>query len=149
MKYLKSDVEGLYEVIKLISTTFFDKFSLNMTSFYTLPGLTIAAYFSSYHNKDHHIKMIRGQVEKDIRSAYHGGIINVNNKQEVKNVFYYDMNSQYPNAMLQDMPLGNPVFSTDKDLSNIFGAVCVNVWTYYTAKFLRINLKTSNHRTYS
>jgi DNA polymerase type B, organellar and viral len=79
LKYLRGDVEGLFEVIKLISHEFFDKFSLNISSFYTLPGLTIAAYFSNYHNSDHQIKMIKGQVEKDIRSAYHGGVINVYN----------------------------------------------------------------------
>jgi len=177
LKYLRADVEGLFEVVKLISKEFFDKFSLNMTEFYTLPplhlqhmsaplkkkrkekkskapppsyisprnrrtegpkerpplqvlveggggpGLTIAAYFSNYHNSDHQIKMIKGQVEKDIRSAYHGGVINVYNNQEIKNAYYYDINSQYPNAMLGDIPLGNPVFSTDKNLDNIFGFV--------------------------
>jgi hypothetical protein len=134
LKYLRGDVEGLFEVIKLISHEFFDKFSLNISSFYTLPGLTIAAYFSNYHNSDHQIKMIKGQVEKDIRSAYHGGVINVYNtlrspqgaalfEEEVTNVFHYDMNSQYPFAMLGDMPLGNPVFSTDSNLDNIFGFV--------------------------
>lgn len=55
----------------------FEKYNLNITNFYTLPGLTIAAYFSHYHNKDNDIKMIRGQVEKDIRSAYQGGIVTV------------------------------------------------------------------------
>jgi hypothetical protein len=123
MKYLHSDVEGLFEVVSLFSKQIYDKFNLNMTSFYTLPGLTIAAYFSDYHNDDHPIKMIRGQVEKDIRSAYHGGIVNVYSKNEIKNAFYYDMNSQYPYAMLQDMPIGNPIFSTDKNLDNIFGFV--------------------------
>lgn len=67
--------------------------------------------------------MIKGQVEKDIRSAYHGGVINVYNNQEIKNAYYYDINSQYPNAMLGDIPLCYPVFSTDKNLDNIFGFV--------------------------
>jgi len=116
-------VEGLFEVIKLMSIEFFDKFSLNMTSFFTLPGLTIAAYFNNYHDPDHQIKMIKGQVEKDIRSAYHGGVINVYNTQEVKDSFYYDMNSQYPNAMLNDMPVGNPIFTNDNNLDDIFGFV--------------------------
>jgi hypothetical protein len=33
------------------------------------------------------------------------------------------MNSQYPYAMLKDMPLGNPVFTNEKNLDNIFGFV--------------------------
>jgi hypothetical protein len=106
-----------------MSTELFDKFSLNMTSFYTLPGFTIAAYFNNYHNQEHSIKMVKGIVEKDIRRAYHGGVVNVYNTKEVKNAFYYDMNSQYPYAMLGEMPLGNPIFSTDKNINNIFGFV--------------------------
>jgi len=31
------------------------------------------------------------------------------------------MNSQYPNAMLKDMPTGNPVLTTEKDLNKLFG----------------------------
>ena len=40
---------------------------------------------------------------------------------EISSGFYYDMNSQYPNAMLNDMPIGNPTYTTDKNLDNIFG----------------------------
>ena len=39
---------------------------------------------------------------------------------EVKEAYYYDMNSQYSHGMLKDMPVGNPVYSTDKNLDNIF-----------------------------
>ena len=42
---------------------------------------------------------------------------------EVKEAYYYDMNSQYSHGMLKDMPVGNPVYSTDKNLDNIFGFV--------------------------
>jgi hypothetical protein len=94
-----------------------------MTKFYTLPGLAIAVYFSNYHDPDQQIKMIKGIVEKDIRSAYKGGIVNNYNTQLIKNAYYYDMNSQYPSAMLKDMPLGNPIFTTESELNNIFGFV--------------------------
>ncbi len=33
------------------------------------------------------------------------------------------MNSQYPNAMLNKLPTGNPVFSTNKNLEDYFGFV--------------------------
>jgi hypothetical protein len=107
----------------LTSNYYFDKYSLNMTKFYTLPGLAIAVYFSNYHDSDHQIKMVKGIVEKDIRSAYKGGIVNNFNTQLINNAYYYDMNSQYPNAMLNDMPIGNPIFTTENNLNNIFGFV--------------------------
>jgi hypothetical protein len=123
MKYLHDDVEGLYEVVRLFSSTIYDKYSLNVSSFYTLPSLSLAVFLNEFHNKDLEIKMIRGQVEKDIRSAYHGGIVNVFSTDRIKNAYYYDMNSQYPYAMLQDMPVGNPIFTTNIKLDSVFGFV--------------------------
>jgi len=50
--------------------------------------------------------MIKGVVEKDIRSAYFGGSVMVLEKgKEINAGFGYDMNSQYPNAMLHYIPL--------------------------------------------
>jgi DNA polymerase type B, organellar and viral len=123
MKYLHSDVEGLFEVINLFAKTIYSKFSVNVNSFYTLPSLALNIYLNDFHNKGLEIKMIRGQVEKDIRRAYHGGIVNVYNKNLIKNAYYYDMNSQYPFAMLQDMPVGNPIFTTNTNLDDTFGFV--------------------------
>jgi hypothetical protein len=94
-----------------------------MTKYLTLPSLAIAVFFTNYHNSDHQIKMVKGIVEKDIRSAYKGGIVNNYNTQLVTNANYYDMNSQYPSAMLLDMPVGNPVFTTNKNLNDIFAFV--------------------------
>jgi len=123
LTYLKADVKGLLEVLKLTSKFYFDRYSLNMTKFLTLPSLAIAVYFTNYHDQDHEIKMVKGIVEKDIRSAYKGGIVNNYNTQLISNANYYDMNSQYPFAMLNDMPVGNPIFTNDNNLDDIFGFV--------------------------
>lgn len=53
--------------------------------------------------------MIKGEIEKEIRTSYFGGNVEVYSN-EVSNAYYYDLNSQYPKAMLQDMPVGNPIF---------------------------------------
>jgi DNA polymerase type B, organellar and viral len=94
-----------------------------MTKFLTLPSLAIAVFFTNYHNKDHQIKMVKGIVEKDIRSDYNVGIVNNYNTQLINNAHYYDMNSQYPFAMILDMPVGNPVFTNNNNLDEIFGFV--------------------------
>jgi len=39
------------------------------------------------------------------------------------------LNSQYPFAMLNYMPVGNPVFTTKNNLNNIFGFVYGEVYT--------------------
>jgi len=51
------------------------------------------------------------------------GIVNNYNTQLINNAHYYDMNSQYPFAMILDMPVGNPVFTNNNNLDEIFGFV--------------------------
>ena len=62
--------------------------------------------------------MIKGQVEDDIRMSYFGGNVDVL-VNEITEGYLYDMNSQYPYAMLNDMPVGDPMYSTEKDLNKI------------------------------
>jgi len=66
--------------------------------------------------------MVKGELEKEIRTAYFGGNVDV----YINKIFYayhYDINSQYPKAMLNDMPMGDPVLSLETDLNKIFGFV--------------------------
>jgi hypothetical protein len=44
-------------------------------------------------------------------------------KGQINKGFHSDMNSQYPKAMLNKLPVGDPVFSTNTDLSYYFGFV--------------------------
>jgi len=122
LKYLDSDVEGLYQLMKLVSTFYYDKHSINITKYKTLPSLTMAIFTSGYYNEDFNIKMIKGKIEKEIRSSYFGGAVHVpSNGIVITKGFGYDMNSQYPFAMLSDMPVGNPTLTTETDLSKLFG----------------------------
>ena len=82
-------------------------------------GIFTSGYYDERQNR---IKMIKGQVEDDIRMSYFGGNVDVY-VNEINEGFLYDMNSQYSHGMLKDMPVGNPVYSTDKNLDNIFGFV--------------------------
>jgi len=45
-KYLHADVEGLFEVISLFSISIYEKYSLNVNSFYTLPSLSLAVFLN-------------------------------------------------------------------------------------------------------
>jgi DNA polymerase type B, organellar and viral len=66
--------------------------------------------------------MIKGDLEKEIRSAYFGGNVEVY-VNKIDRGYYYDINSQYSKAMLHDMPVGGPVLSLETDLNKIFGFV--------------------------
>lgn len=122
LKYLVSDVKGLLEAMVKLNDSIFHNYNLNITRFKTLPSLSMAVFTSGYFDEDFNIKVIKGFVEKDIRKGYFGGNVNVY-ENEIGNAYLYDMNSQYPFAMLNDMPIGNPIFSTDTNLDNYFGFV--------------------------
>ena len=85
-------------------------------------AFAFAVYISNYIPKNSGIKMVKGEIEKEIRSSYFGGNVEVYSN-ELSNGYLYDINSQYPAAMLQDMPVGNPVFSLETNLDKIFGFV--------------------------
>lgn len=123
LKYLKSDLEGLLEAVIKFRDSAHKKYNLDITKFKTLPGLALAAYTSNYvpDKLKPKLKMIKGSLEKKkLRSAYLGGSVDVY-INEISSGYYYDVNSQYPAAMLNNMPIGDPVLSLETDLNKIFG----------------------------
>ena len=122
LSYLKSDLVGLLEAILKFNDTIFRRYKLNITRFKTLPSLALGVYTSNYMPEGLGIKMIKGEIEKEIRSSYYGGNVEVY-VNEISEGYYYDMNSQYPRAMLNDMPVGNPKLSLETNLENIFGFI--------------------------
>lgn len=124
LKYLKSDVEGLLEALLKFKSNIFNKYNLNITKFKTLPSLALAVYTSSYipDSLKVDLKMVKGELEKELRGTYYGGNVEVY-INKVSKGYLYDMNSQYPAAMLFDMPVGEPTLSFETNLDNIFGFV--------------------------
>lgn len=62
LKYLESDLKGLLEVILKFSKTYYNKYSLNITKYRTLPGLTFGLYNSKYYDDDLNIKLVKGNL---------------------------------------------------------------------------------------
>lgn len=109
-----------------MSLYFYNKFGVNITKYMTLPSLAMSVFGFNFYDEKYKIKMIKGPLEKFIREAYFGGNVGAFTKDvkgKIKKGFHYDMNSQYPKAMLNKLPIGNPVFSTNTDLSYYFGFV--------------------------
>lgn len=72
--------------------------------------------------------MIKGPLEKYIRESYFGGNVGAYANETngiVGKGYHYDINSQYPASMLNKMPIGNPVFSTNSNLEYYSGFVMV------------------------
>ncbi|KAJ3220452.1 hypothetical protein HK099_004345 [Clydaea vesicula] len=84
IKYLHLDLMALYNILFKVSKSIYNKFYLNITSSVSLPSLAMK------------------------EGGYYGGLVDVY-ETFGENLFYYDVNSLYPFAMLKDMPVGNPV----------------------------------------
>jgi hypothetical protein len=120
-KYLTSDIIGLYKAVRIYAERVFNRYRLNITDFTTLPSLAKGVFTSNYYDEEFDIKVIKGQIEKNIRSSYFGGLVQVLVNDIVNEGYGYDVNSQYPNAMLMDMPVGNPIITLEKDINKLFG----------------------------
>ena len=123
LEYLEKDVLGLLEAMIKVSDNYFSKYNINITNSKTLPAISLNMYGQNFYHPEtpnQNIKMIRGPLEAFIRKAYFGGNSQIfvdENNRIINEGYHYDINSQYPAAMKQSMPTGNPVFSTNTNLS--------------------------------
>jgi hypothetical protein len=100
---------------------------IDITKLTTNSAISFKIFRTNYLDETK-LPIIKGNTHNEIRNAYYGGVVEVY-KNEGFNLKYYDVNSLYPFAMLNDMPTGDMLFSTDPNLSNYFGIVFVEVDT--------------------
>jgi len=128
LKYLELDLLSLLEILFKFSKIVYDEYGLNITDFKTISGLSLHIYLSNFYDTKNNIKLIKGSLEKEIRKAYYGGLVHLNCKGiKINRSYLYDMNSQYPAAMLNDMPVGDPILSNDIHLDSYFGFCYANI----------------------
>lgn len=127
LKYLELDVKSLLEVLLIYSREIFKLYNLNIINYKTQAGLALNIFLSNYYDrKSLDIRVVKGFLEKEIRDGYFGGVVKVFSNV-VKDGYYYDVNSHYPAAMLNDMPTGAPIFTTNKNLNDLFGFIKAKV----------------------
>lgn len=130
LNYLQKDLDILYNAMILFAQTIWHEYGINLRQRKTISGLALLIYQSNYLFKSKcKIPLVRGGLEKYFRSAYYGGSTHIAAHHCTKG-FMYDMNSQYPNAMLQDLPVGDSlrIMSVSKDkLKDCFGIVLADI----------------------
>ena len=115
IQYCLIDCISLYQILIKFNNMIFDKWSLNINSYLTLPSFAFGLFRSKdipKVTKDIDSKLIHqisGDVEKDIRSSYTGGAVDMYvpfNKIKEK-LYCYDVNALYPFVMANNpMPVG-------------------------------------------
>lgn len=135
-KYLEKDLVSLENVMHKFNQLIFDKFKVDATKILSYSALSKAIFLVNYYNEKSRIPIIKGFVDSMIRKSYIGGIVDV-----IKHIFFdaykYDVNSHYPAQMLNDMPVGFPRLTDNKDLNKLFGFVKARV-TAPTAEILPV-----------
>jgi hypothetical protein len=145
IKYLKQDLYALLEVVNKYSNFIFKFYGINITKINTLSGLALKIYLSSCYKYKYKFKIIKGKIESDIRKAYFGGLVLTKlNYTHKTNAYVYDVNSHYPNAMLEDIPVGYPVLYLSKDLNSYFGFCYAEIIPPKILDFYFIPLRDKN-----
>ena len=130
LNYLQKDLDILYDAMIMFAQTIWHEYGVNLRQRKTISGLALLIYQSNYLDKSKcKIPLVQGGIEKYFRSAYYGGSVNIA-AHHCQKGFIYDMNSQYPNAMLLNLPVGDNLrlmsISTDK-LKDCFGIVYAEI----------------------
>lgn len=127
INYLQLDLKSLYQILTIFSKDIFNTERIDITKLPTISSIAFKIFRANYLENSK-LPIIKGNAHTDMRNAYYGGVVEVF-KNEGTNLKYYDVTSLYPFAMLNDMPTGDMLFSTDSILSNYFGIVLVEVDT--------------------
>jgi hypothetical protein len=127
LRYLELDLKSLYQVMSIFIKDIHNLKKIDVTKLPTISSIAFKIFRANYLG-DSKLPIIKGNAHKDMRNAYHGGVVEVF-KNEGTNLKLYDVTSLYPFAMLNDMPTGDMKFSTDPNIMNYFGIVFVTVDT--------------------
>lgn len=127
LEYLKRDVDILFDAINLVSNELWEGYSTDITKNYTIAGLTEWIYYSKFYNATKYkLANITGPLGKEFRESFYGGITR-RYANELHNGYAYDMVSQYPAAMLEDMPIGTGKKVMPVKLDDFFGFVYCDI----------------------
>lgn len=108
-EYTKNNPNGWmkpYNIYRKILIPLIDK--------YQVKKVHIPLYQNSYiQQSTTHKNTSDLRIYWEIRKGYYGGIVDV--EHLVQKAYKYDSNCHYPAAMLNDMPVADPVISDEKD----------------------------------
>ena len=129
IQYSLQDAKALYDALLNAQSIYFDKFKVDIESVYSTATLSLKIFRSNFQDKS--IFILPSEIDGFIRSAYFGGGTDVY-KAYAEKVFYYDVNSLYPFAMLNPMPYeilnnGKIINLINRTLDSFFGFAYVKV----------------------
>lgn len=107
LEYLKLDLTCLKNVIVTFREKIKNMYEIDIAGVSTMPALAFKVYRNRYYKQEMNIRIINGVIHDLIREAFYGGRAEVY-KPHGFDLLYYDVNSLFPYAMVNDMPVGEP-----------------------------------------
>lgn len=127
--YLAKDVISLHQVISTFTDEIYVNYGITLKNCVSIASVAFKLFKAKFLPANI-IPIVKGRVYKCISQAYYGGRAEVFKPYTDKTLYGYDVNSLYPRAMLEDMPVGSPRYvSKVKDISQFFGFCHVTVKT--------------------
>lgn len=99
--YALQDSISLYNALYKAQLGYHSKYKVDITTIVSAPSLAFKIFRLNYLDKD--IPILSPSNDNFIRLSYYGGSTDIY-KCYGKNLYYYDINSLYPYAMLKDLP---------------------------------------------
>ena len=126
IKYAKQDTRALFQALLAATIEYNKKYHINLCESVSVSSLSFKIFRQDFLETP--IPLLRKTEDIFIRESYYGGSTDFYKKYATK-LFYYDVNSLYPYAMLNDMPLAflGYVKGSDIKLGKFFGFILAQV----------------------
>jgi hypothetical protein len=116
-KYLKNDVLSLYEIVIKGQEIFQKEYKVNMLNSATAASITRFHYLSQHYDPDnfplYNFPMVLDQI---FRKSYFGGRSDCFKIGVFGGpIYYYDVTSEYPSQLAENMPYGWPRFVSNQN----------------------------------
>ena len=102
LEYSKQDSFALYNALNKAKFFYLEKYFIDICTILSASSLSLKIFRTNY--LDINIPILKNNVDHFIRKSYLGGATDYY-KAYGKDLYYYDVNSLYPYAMLKPMPL--------------------------------------------
>jgi hypothetical protein len=146
-EYAIQDSVALLDALTKAQELYIKDYKVDIATTLSAPSLSLKIFRTNFLNID--IPILNKNDDNFIRYSYFGGATDFY-KAHVKNLYYYDVNSLYPYAMLKPMPYKIKKFHNDLSkfkLDDFFGFCLVEVETPNTLKPL-LPYKDNNKTIY-